>query len=163
MNPPAPAGEITDEATRAEIHALLPTVVARAPGEAASMLDQYPPDFVAQMLASLNPALAQSVLERFKIERRQKIIAAAPPEIRQQWIRNEGYPENAIGHMMEPALAVFRPATTVAEATRELPGISSRALSLPTSSSWTTQNACAVSWRCGRCFSPVRSNGSTRS
>ena len=76
MNPPAPAGEIA-EATRAEIHALLPTVVARAPGEAASMLDHYPADFVAQMLASLNPALAQSVLERFKIERRQKIIAAA--------------------------------------------------------------------------------------
>lgn len=120
MNPPAPAGEITDEATRAEIHALLPTLVARAPGEAASMLDHYPDDFVAQMLASLNPALAQSVLERFKIERRQKIIAAASPEIRQQWIRNEGYPENAIGHMMEPALAVFQPATTVAEATSEL-------------------------------------------
>jgi magnesium transporter len=120
MNPPAPAGEITDEATRAEIHALLPTVVARAPGEAASMLDHYPDDFVAQMLASLNPALAQSVLERFKIVRRQKIIAAASPEIRQQWIRNEGYAENAIGHMMEPALAVFQPATTVAEATSEL-------------------------------------------
>jgi magnesium transporter len=120
MNPPAPIGEITDEATRAEIHALLPTVVARAPAEAASMLDHYPPDFIAQMLASLNPALAQSVLERFKIERRQKIIAAAPPETRQQWTRNEGYPENAIGHMMEPALAVFQPATTVAEATSEL-------------------------------------------
>jgi magnesium transporter len=64
--------------------------------------------------------MAQSVLERFKSERRQKIIAAAPPETRLQWVRNEGYPENSIGHMMEPALAVFRPGTTVAEATREL-------------------------------------------
>ena len=79
MNPSAPNEEITDEATRAEIHALLPTLVARAPGEAASMLDHYPDDFVAQMLASLNPALAQSVLERFPSERRQKIIAAASP------------------------------------------------------------------------------------
>ncbi len=69
---------------------------------------------------SLNPALAQSVLERFPSARRQKVIAAAPPAIRQQWIRNEAYPENSIGHMMEPALAVFSPATTVAEATREL-------------------------------------------
>jgi magnesium transporter len=120
MNPAAPIDETADQATRAEIHALLPTLVARAPGEAASMLDHYPDDFVAQMLASLNPALAQSVLERFKIDRRQKIIAAAPPETRQQWIRNEPYPENAIGHMMEPALAVFQPATTVAEATTEL-------------------------------------------
>ena len=120
MCPPAHTDEIADEATRAEIHALLPTLVARAPGEAMTMLDHYPDDFVAQMLASLNPALAQSVLERFKIERRQKIFAAASPEIRQQWIRNEAYPENAIGHMMEPALAVFQPATTVAEATSEL-------------------------------------------
>lgn len=120
MNPPERADEIAKEATRAEIHALLPTLVDRAPGEVARILDHYPDEFVAQVLASLNPALAQSVLERFKSERRQKIIAAASPEIRLQWIRNEGYPENAIGHMMEPALAVFRPGTTVAEATTEL-------------------------------------------
>jgi len=120
MSPPASTNEIADETARAEINALLPEVVARAPGEAAGMLDHYPDDFVAQMLASLNPALAQSVLERFRNERRQKIIAAAPPEVRQQWIRNEAYPENSIGHMMEPALAVFGPAITVTEATREL-------------------------------------------
>jgi magnesium transporter len=119
MNPSSHT-DVTDGATQAEIRALLPALVARAPGEAARMLDSYPDDFVAQMLASLNPALAQSVLERFRSERRQKIIAAAPPPTRQQWIRNEAYPENSIGHMMEPALAVFRPATTVAEATREL-------------------------------------------
>ena len=120
MNPPAHSDETADHATRAEIRELLPTLVARAPAEAANMLDHYPPDFIAQMLGSLNSSLAQSVLERFKIERRQKIIAAAPPETRLQWIRNEAYPENSIGHMMEPALAVFQPATTVAEATNEL-------------------------------------------
>jgi magnesium transporter len=120
MNPSAHADHIADESTRAEIRKLLPALVARAPSEAARILDHYPDDFVSQMLESLNPALAQSVLERFAIERRQKIIAAAPPAVRQQWIRNEVYPENAIGHMMEPALAVFHPDTTVAEATREL-------------------------------------------
>ncbi len=120
MNPPKRDDEIADEATRAEINTLLPTVVDRAPAEVARILDHYPDEFVAQMLALLNPALAQSVLERFKSERRQRIIAAAPPETRLQWVRNESYPENAIGHMMEPALAVFRPATTVAEATTEL-------------------------------------------
>jgi magnesium transporter len=120
MNPSSHTDVMTDEATHAEIRALLPALVARAPGEAAGVLDHYPDDFIAQMLASLNPAMAQSVLERFRSERRQKVIAAAPPPTRQQWIRNEAYPENSIGHMMEPALAVFRPATTVAEATREL-------------------------------------------
>ena len=120
MNPSAQNEEITDEATRAEINALLPALVARAPGGAVRTLDPYPDDFVATMLASLNPALAQSVLERFPSARRQKVMASAPPAIRQQWIRNEAYPENSIGHMMEPALAVFGPGTTVAEATREL-------------------------------------------
>jgi len=110
MNPPAHSDETADHATRAEIRELLPTLVARAPAEAANMLDHYPPDFIAQMLGSLNSSLAQSVLERFKIERRQKIIAAAPPETRLQWIRNEAYREDSIGHMMEPALAVFQPA-----------------------------------------------------
>jgi magnesium transporter len=120
MSSSAPSDPNADDVTHAQIKALLPVVVARAPSEAVRMLDHYPDDFVAQMLASLNPALAQSVLERFPSGRRQKIIAAAAPETRQQWIRNERYPENAIGHMMEPALAVFGPATTVAEATREL-------------------------------------------
>ena len=83
MNPPASGDEVTDQRAHAEIRALLPALVARAPGEAAETLDHYPNDFVAQMLESLNPGMAQSVLERFGIERRQKIIAAAPPPIRQ--------------------------------------------------------------------------------
>jgi len=120
MNSPEHENQIADHAKRAEIRALLPTVVARAPGEAANMLAPHSDDFIAEMLMSLNSAMARSVLERFKSERRHRIIAAAPPETRLQWIRNEAYPENAIGHMMEPALAVFRPNTTVAEATDEL-------------------------------------------
>jgi magnesium transporter len=120
MNPSDTANPNSDEAIRAEIKALLPALVDRSPGEAARMLQDYPEDFIAGMLASLNPALAQSVLERFHHDQRQKIIAAAAPETRKQWIRNERYPEKSIGHMMEPALAVFHPETTVAEATREL-------------------------------------------
>lgn len=67
-----PIDESADKAIRAEIRTLLPALVARAPGEAAGMLDPYPDDFVSQMLESLNPGMAQTVLERFRIERRQK-------------------------------------------------------------------------------------------
>jgi magnesium transporter len=109
-----------EEASRSEIKALLPGVVARAPREAAEMLEAYPDEFTANMLALLNPSLAQRVLERFPSERRQKIMMAASPESRQQWMRNETYPEDTIGHMMEPALALFPPATTVTEAIRQL-------------------------------------------
>jgi magnesium transporter len=111
---------IAKEPARAEIEALLPKVVAHAPSEAVEVLSSYPDDFIGKMLTLLNPGQAQGVLERFPIERRQKIIAAAPPETRNQWIRNEGYPETSIGHMMEPALAVFQPGTTIADAAREL-------------------------------------------
>ena len=111
---------IAKEPDHAQIEALLTRVVAHAPSEAVEMLKSYPDDFIANMLTLLNPALAQDVLERFRSERRQKIIAAAPPETRQQWVRNEAFPESTIGRMMEPALAVFDPKATVAQATQEL-------------------------------------------
>ena len=108
------------EASHSEIAALLPKVVAHAPSEAVKMLSPYPDAFVVNMLTLLNPAQAQDLLKRFPSDRRQKIIAAAPPETRNQWIRNEGYPDKSIGRMMEPALAVFQPETTIADATTEL-------------------------------------------
>jgi magnesium transporter len=118
MNP-SPASAPT-EPSDPEIKALLPALIDRAPGEAVRLLEERSDDFIAETLAFLNPRFAQNILERFRSERRQRIIAAAPIEMRLQWIRNEAYPEKAIGHMMEPALAVFRPETTVADATREL-------------------------------------------
>ena len=120
MPTPGETDPILTEPAHAEIETLLPRVAARAPNEAVEMLSPYPDEFIARMLTLLNPAQAQDVLERFPSDRRQKIIAAAPPETRNQWIRNERYPDNSIGHMMEPALAVFQPETTVADATREL-------------------------------------------
>jgi magnesium transporter len=111
---------ITTESASAEIEALLAKIVGRAPNVAVDMLSPYPDDFVVKMLMLLNSAQAQDVLEHFPNERRQKIIAAAPLETRNQWIRNEAYPDGSIGHMMEPALAVFQPERTIAEATREL-------------------------------------------
>ena len=107
MNSPAEIDKATDKGTADEIRAILPGLVAQAPSEVAETLESYSDDFIAQTLSSLNPGLAQSILERYPSERRQRIIAAAPSAIRRQWIRNEGYAENAIGHMMEPALAVF--------------------------------------------------------
>ena len=120
MNPSDPTGVTSDETIRTEIKALLPALVHRSPGEAARMLQDYPEDFIAAMLGSLNPALAQSVLERFPYDQRQKIIAGALPRRASNGSATRVIRENSIGHMMEPALAVFHPDTTVAEATREL-------------------------------------------
>lgn len=111
---------ITIESASAEIEVLLAKIVGRAPNVAVDMLSPYPDDFVVKMLMLLNSAQAQDVLEHFPSERRQKIIAVAPLETRNQWIHNEAYPDGSIGHMMEPALAMFQPETTITEATREL-------------------------------------------
>ena len=110
------------------IQTLMPALVETAPTEAVKMLAPYPDEFVVQMLALLNPAAAQNVVERFPSDRRQKIMAAAPAETRRQWMRNEAYAPETIGHMMEPPLAVFRPETTIAQATTDLRQLAKRAL-----------------------------------
>ncbi len=110
------------------IQTLMPALVETAPTEAVKMLTPYPDEFVVQMLGLLNPAAAQNVVERFPSERRQKIMAAASPETRRQWMHNEAYPAETIGHMMEPPLAVFRPETTIAQATAELRQLVKRAM-----------------------------------
>lgn len=110
-----------------EISALLPKLVARSPRQAVEMLADYPDEFIAETLLVLNPGVAQDVLEKFSPNRRQKILAAADPATRQQWARNEGFPESTIGRLMEPVLAVFHPDITVADATEELRQLVKRA------------------------------------
>lgn len=104
----------------AEVKALLPAIVSRAPREAARMIRSYSDEFAADLLTLVNPAQAQRILQCLTSERRQKVMAAASTRRRQQWVRNENYADSTVGHMMEPPLAVFRPYVTVAEATKEL-------------------------------------------
>jgi magnesium transporter len=127
MTEPSELAIAPDPNMRAEIKALLPEVVDRAPREAVRMLASYPDEFVAAMLTLLNSRKAQRVLDALPLERRRNVMAVATPPIRQQWARNEAYPKDTVGHMMEPALAVFRPEITVAEAVAELRRLVTRA------------------------------------
>jgi magnesium transporter len=103
-----------------ELKTIFRAVVERAPSEAARLLDGYPETFVVEMLELLNPAMAVDVLECLPDDREQAVLAAAPPETSRQWMRNESYPEHTIGRLMQPPLAVFRPETTIAEATEQI-------------------------------------------
>ena len=111
-----------------EIRTLFTKVVERDPREAAKMLEPYPDEFVVDMLELLNPAAALKILERFESPRRQTILATASPETNQQWMRNQTYPERTIGRLMQPPLAVFRPRTTVAEATEQIRCLAGKAI-----------------------------------
>ena len=111
-----------------EIRTLFTKVVERDPREAAKMLVPYPDEFVVQMLELLNPASALNILQRFDPPRRQTVLATASPESTQQWMRNQTYPERTIGRLMQPPLAVFRPQTTVAEATEQIRRLARKAI-----------------------------------
>jgi len=111
-----------------KLRELFTKVVERDPREAVKMLEPYPDEFVVQMLELLNPASALNILQRFDSARRQTVLATASIEDTQQWMRNQTYPERSIGRLMQPPLAVFRPQTTVAEATEQIRRLASKAI-----------------------------------
>ncbi|MEN3941815.1 magnesium transporter [Prosthecobacter sp. SYSU 5D2] len=102
---------------------LLEDVRERAPYDAADLLETMPAEDGVRVLESLNPMVAQQVLHEMTDEHRCAIIAAAPIEKARQWMRNREYPEDSVGWLMEPPVAVFRPSMTVGgtiEALRKL-------------------------------------------
>lgn len=111
-----------------EVRTLFTKLVDHDPREAAKMLESYPDEFVVQMLELLNPASALKILQRFTPSRRETILATASPETNQQWMRNQTYPERSIGRLMQPPLAVFRPETTIAEATEQIRRLARKAI-----------------------------------
>jgi magnesium transporter len=126
MTAQATASTLTEE-MNATIQALMPVVVETAPAEVPKLLEDHKDDLVVALLESLNPAMAQEILGSFPTGRRQMILAAASPESRRQWTRNEAYEENSIGRMMEPPLGLYRPDTTIAAATADLRHLAKRA------------------------------------
>jgi magnesium transporter len=103
-----------------ELRELFTKLVDQDPYEAVKMLKPYPDEFVVKMLELLNPAAALKILQRFDSSRRETILASASPETTRQWMRNQTYPDRTVGQLMQPPLAVFRPTTTVGEATEQI-------------------------------------------
>jgi magnesium transporter len=98
-------------------------VQRRGPRDAAALLARVTPDDAVAVLQSLNPAVVQDILDELSAERRSTVLAAAAPEQRAQWLRNNRYAEDAVGRLMEPPTAVFGREQTIAEtieAVREL-------------------------------------------
>lgn len=119
----------TELLTRPEeqIRALIPALVERSPKDAAELLDTCPPATAAAAIELLNPAARQNILSCLSASRRDEVLALTSPENRLQWQRNETFSENAVGRLMEPALAVFRPHVTISQAIEELRNLVKRA------------------------------------
>ncbi len=102
-------------------------VMERDLPEALHLLEPEPDEDVAGVLGGLSPSLATALLLGFPEERRDRILAAAPAEQGEQWVRNQAHPEGTIGRLMEHPRAVFRPEVTVQEAVEQLRGLVKKA------------------------------------
>lgn len=95
--------------------------------DAVELLTPLPNPLVEDVLGLLPPAQRQNVLAAFPSARRQLLLAEARPEDRRQWMRNDTYPEDSIGRIMDAPLAVFPQSTTIGEATESLRHLVTRA------------------------------------
>jgi magnesium transporter len=111
----------------AEVTSLRSELVRRSAREGAVLLEKQPEEAAASVLADLNPDLAVRLLWELPDEHRERILAYAPAEKREQWTRNHGYPEDTVGRLMDPPLAIFSPQETVAEVLAKLRDIVKRA------------------------------------
>ena len=112
---------------REELDKLAADIVRLAPHEAAELLEQQNHDDAAAALGEINPLVAQQIFHEFDDQRRAEILAAASPEKARQWTRNEQYPEDSIGWLMEPPVAVFRPTMTVRDTIEALRKLTKKA------------------------------------
>jgi magnesium transporter len=106
---------------------LLDVALRSGPREAYELLQVHDDALIATVLDQMNPAMADDVLWEFPEERRERVLAAAPAWAREQWVRNHEFPEDSIGRMMEPTLAVFRPDLTAHQVITRLEQIVKRA------------------------------------
>jgi magnesium transporter len=96
-------------------------------GEAAERIAAMEPARAVAVLELLNTATALDLLWELEAEPRARVVAAAPEALRSQWTLDRSFEEGTVGSLMEPALAVFRPSTTVADAIARLRTLVQRA------------------------------------
>lgn len=97
------------------VTALVDQAKRRPPHEAAELLTAEPPARAAAVLLRLNPSFIEQILDTLDTSERARILAAAPQENARQWQANRAWPEDSIGRMMEPAIAVFPPYLSVGD------------------------------------------------
>jgi magnesium transporter len=102
-------------------------IARRDPLEAVRLLESQPVDAVAEALEQVNPGIRWGVLRAMPEARRDEVLEAARPDVRDPWRRNLEYPENTIGSLMDPPLGVLHPDSTIGEAIDELRKLVKRA------------------------------------
>jgi magnesium transporter len=112
---------------REDLEKLAADAVQRAPHEAAELLAPHKDEDIIGVLDMINPLVAQQILHEFEDDRRARVIAAAPADLARRWETNQKYPEDSVGWLLEPAVAVFRPHMTARETIEAMRKLSKRA------------------------------------
>jgi magnesium transporter len=99
----------------------------RGSREGVELLAKESDETIESVLADMNPNLAVGLLWGLPDERRESVLAFAPVEKREQWLRNHEYPEDTVGRLMDPPIAIFHPDDTVSEVIAKLREIVKRA------------------------------------
>lgn len=85
----------------------------RAPLDAAQILAEERDETIGAVLQQLHPAPAYRILLRFPKDRRHKIVPLAGDHVGDPWKEAQRYPDDSVGRLMEPAVAIVRPDDTV--------------------------------------------------
>ncbi len=110
-----------------DIQRLVEELASRDISDSVKLLSPHSDDVIMSVIEKVNPAQRQNLLAAFPSQRRQLLLAAAPPEDLRQWLHNDSYPEDSIGRIMDAPLAVFPQETTIAEATEGLRALVTKA------------------------------------
>jgi magnesium transporter len=92
----------------------------RAPLDVAQILLEESDETVGAVLQHLHPAPAYRILLRFPKDRRKKIVPLAGDHVEDPWKDAQEFPQDAVGRLMEPAVAKVKPTDTVAAAVERL-------------------------------------------
>jgi magnesium transporter len=85
----------------------------RAPLDVARILLAESDETVGEVLQQLHQAPAYRILLRFPKDRREAVVKFAGNHMGDPWKDTQKYPENSVGRLMEPPVAVFTPDTRV--------------------------------------------------
>ena len=92
----------------------------RAPLDVAQILLEESDETVGAVLQQLHPAPAYRILLRFPRARRHSIVPLAGDHVGDPWKEAQGFADDSVGRLMEPAVAIMHPDDTVETAIDKL-------------------------------------------
>jgi magnesium transporter len=84
--------------------------------EAAQWLAGLADAEAVDLLAKVSSSVSRGVLDHLPPDRRERLVAAAPASLREQWLLNLAHPTGSVGRIMQPPAGVVPVGCTAAEA-----------------------------------------------